>query len=268
MKTEIKVQFYYAESKTNGYGFAPIMCRIIVNRRANDISTKIFIAPSQWQDNRVIGHTEKIIKLNETLSEIENQIYAIAQEMEVKGQKVTSVLIKEQYKQQKPIITRAEYFDGATSYLRTGLKELAPLNESKTTKKASKHKNLLSSKISVDDAHKIVRMNQTFIQDFAAYKQFRKFLRENSLKFGTLQSATGPVIVTTFSRIKLVFSFDSEYDYVAVQRVADNGYTTKTGDFYRRISNYTFPAPNVYSMLTKMIKFEIVSVDIIKSLKF
>lgn len=96
-------------------------------------------------------------------------------------------------------------------------------------------------------------------------KNFIKFLRVNKITYTSINERT---LITKNGFPRLVFQFDFSNHYVTVWRPGDSGYNTKSGVFYPCIRTYSFPAPNMYRILAKLIRFGLVDPKVIEKLKY
>jgi len=92
-------------------------------------------------------------------------------------------------------------------------------------------------------------------------KHFIRFLKRNGIKHTSIRTAGGKAVAVRETLPYLYFYFDSENNYVTVGRIPGNN---PFGDR----NEYSFPAPNAYAILAKMIEHKLVSPSIIKTLKF
>lgn len=99
MKTKINSNFYLRKSKVNSKDESPIYLRITINLKRFDVSTGIFITPSNWSSDfsKIKGNSLYAKSINEQLDRIKFRIKEIERELFVKNLELNIENFKNEY---------------------------------------------------------------------------------------------------------------------------------------------------------------------------
>ena len=92
MILSLSIRFYLNENKEKGEKH-PIYCRITVNRKKAEITTKYFAEVKDWDDSK--QRTKKNNNINEELTSIETEVYAIVKRLEKEKKQISARIIKD-----------------------------------------------------------------------------------------------------------------------------------------------------------------------------
>lgn len=93
----MKTIFYISTKRINKKGLAPIYLRITINSKRCDLSTGIFIKPSEWKFESLDETNRDNILINSALTKIKNDVQAIYFELIYKNKNVSTEIVKELY---------------------------------------------------------------------------------------------------------------------------------------------------------------------------
>lgn len=91
MILSLSLRFYLNENKEKGAKH-PIYCRITVDRKKAEITTKYFAEVKDWDDSK--QRTKKNNSINEELTSIETEVYAIVKRLEKEKKQISARIIK------------------------------------------------------------------------------------------------------------------------------------------------------------------------------
>lgn len=96
MNKRMGLFFFLKKSKVNAVGFVPIYLRITIEGLRTDISSKRWIDPAKWNNQRqkVIGSSEEVRSINSCLKALEVKTHTACGEMLDKNLSVTSAGLK------------------------------------------------------------------------------------------------------------------------------------------------------------------------------
>ncbi|WP_075602407.1 site-specific integrase [Saccharicrinis aurantiacus] len=99
MRSTFKVLFYIKKNAKKKDETAPIICRITINGKMTQFSTKIFIKLNEWNiDNAtVIGKTVQVKLINATLEEIKSSLHRVYHDLSRKELLVTAEKVKNEF---------------------------------------------------------------------------------------------------------------------------------------------------------------------------
>lgn len=110
----VKVSFRLMNSKLNKEkNIVPVYLRLRLNGQDKNLSTGIFITPSEWIKNkcRIKGTTYKEITINKKLSDLENKVYKIVNDIEHTDEILSLETIEMRLKGNNTAPTLIEMFD-------------------------------------------------------------------------------------------------------------------------------------------------------------
>lgn len=145
--------FWLAKAKVNARNLCPIYCRVTINGRRTEKSTKIYIAPEEWSSKR-----QKIIsKANEHLNDrLFNIKVGIEKQLIKIEKKQGEISIQAFKKKEVPIPTAIEAYKSYIEYRKKDLQKIETLKSLSSSctifeKFAIKNnlKNLLISEVNV-----------------------------------------------------------------------------------------------------------------------
>lgn len=174
MKSTFKVAFFVIRNAGKRDGTAPIVCRITINGKVSQFSTKLNIEPSKWNTRlgKASGQAQQAKEINALLDEIKARSHKIYHNLTLKEVHVTSEKVKNEF---LGISTSNETVLALFDKHNADVEKLVGVSKSKATlqkyKVTRKHlANFIKKKHNLSDIS-LKEINLMFLEDFAVYLQ-------------------------------------------------------------------------------------------------
>ncbi len=103
----LSISFFIRRSRTNKHGKSPVYCRIRMNGRFADFSTRRWVHPDNWlpDSSRVKGNSLDVKELNHHLTMVANKLYSLHTQLINSGATITPEQLRDEFlgKNQKQI---------------------------------------------------------------------------------------------------------------------------------------------------------------------
>lgn len=227
MRNTFKVLYYLKKGKETSNGEVMIMARITVNGEVCQFSTKQKINPKSWsvEQNRAIGRTKEILKINSLMEEIKATLFRVYQELQLKDNYVTAEKVRNAFMgNNQEYSTLLELFrkHNEDVYMLIGIsRSKATYQKYEVTRKHLE--NFIKYKYNISDIY-VKEITPMFIRDFEVYM----------MTVGNCGANTTAKFMQFFKRIILIarenglLLTDPFATYKIKLQKVDRGYLTKS----------------------------------------
>jgi len=165
MVQPISIKFYLNQLKKKGSKF-PIYLRIIVDRKKAEVYTSHSVSLKDWDENK--ERTKRLVLINQSLSDLEYQVYEIVNQIKKDNKKLTAIAIKNILtKKDKLDYTIIEYYESCLERMKIA-KEVEEVTINMYGYTKNHLANFLREEKKVDD-FPIRNIEYRFLTDFDTY---------------------------------------------------------------------------------------------------